>query len=331
MILIITQSEDPHADIVEKKLQQRQVKYLRFNPAQFPSQAQVSISSSKGKVQHFLHVDDKSFDLNELKAIWYRRPEPSVPQAEITDRLDQEFIGQECNIFLQDLWNSLNCLVMPAPYSVIRRAELKASQLKLAVELGFEIPPTLITNSPNDFLEFYNQHNGRIISKLAGRPFLGELGKTFMRFTEVVSQRDVVYAQGVRYCPVIFQAYIPKHLELRITVVGKRVFAAEIHSQTTNHTRHDWRHYDDLKTPYFPHELPQDVQQHCIELVEKLGLCYGAIDMIITPDGRYIFLEINPNGQYLWVENATGMPISDAICDLLISGLASNKLTKFTF
>jgi glutathione synthase/RimK-type ligase-like ATP-grasp enzyme len=54
--------------------------------------------------------------------------------------------------------------------------------------------------------------------------------------------------------------------------------------------------------------------------VERLGLCYGAIDMVLTPDGRYVFLEINPNGQYLWIEEAAGLPISDAICDLLMSG-----------
>ncbi|NJR75066.1 MAG: hypothetical protein HC773_18390 [Scytonema sp. CRU_2_7] len=125
--------------------------------------------------------------------------------------------------------------------------------------------------------------------------------------------------------PNDFQAYIPKRLELRITVVGQQVFAAEIHSQETNHTRYDWRRYDHHKTPYFPHELPPEVEQRCVQLVEKLGLCYGAIDMILTPDGRYVFLEINPNGQYLWIELATGLPISDAICDLLISGSPINK------
>src|SRR6185312_12158775 len=107
--------------------------------------------------------------------------------------------------------------------------------------------------------------------------------------------------------------------ELRITVVGRQVFAAEIHSQHSNHTRHDWRRYDRYATPYFRHELPGALQRRCIALVERMGLCYGAIDMVLTPDGRYVFLEINPNGQYLWIEQATGLPISDAICDLLTS------------
>ena len=118
---------------------------------------------------------------------------------------------------------------------------------------------------------------------------------------------------------------MPKRLELRITVVGQRVFAAEIHSQQSNHTRYDYRHYDDNSTRYQPHTLPAEVAQRCLHLVARLGLYYGAIDMILTPDGRYVFLEINPNGQYLWIEQATRLPISDAICDLLLSGKSTSS------
>ena len=94
--------------------------------------------------------------------------------------------------------------------------------------------------------------------------------------------RDVGYAASIEYCPVIFQAYVPKRFELRITVVGQQVFAAEIHSQQTHHTRHDWRRYDLSNTPHFPHALPEEVQQLCVRLVERLELCYGAIDMILA-------------------------------------------------
>jgi glutathione synthase/RimK-type ligase-like ATP-grasp enzyme len=117
---------------------------------------------------------------------------------------------------------------------------------------------------------------------------------------------------------MIFQAYVPKRLEVRVTVVGSAIFPAEIHSQQTHRTRHDWRRYDHGETPYLPHALPGHVAERCLRLVAELGLCYGAIDLVLTPDGRYVFLEINPNGQYLWIEHATGMPISGAVCDLLL-------------
>lgn len=145
------------------------------------------------------------------------------------------------------------------------------------------------------------------------------MGETFNRYTQVVTKREIAHWRTIRFCPVIFQAYVPKRIELRITVVGREVFATEIHSQHSNQTRHDWRRYDQFETPYFPHELPRKLQERCVQLVERLGPCYGAIDMVLTPDDRYVFLEINPNGQYLWVEKMTGLPISEAICDLLMS------------
>jgi hypothetical protein len=332
MILILTAPDDEHADHVASKLRERDACFVRFNPAQFPREAEISLSySPSGRENYILRVGEEQVDLNGLRAVWYRRPEPPVAHSEIGDDLVRDFAKQECKTFLQDLWNSLDCLWLPGPPSTDRQAQLKASQLKVAGELGFELPPTLITNSAADLLDFYNLHNGAIVSKLAGFSFSETVGATFSRYTELVTKRDIAYARAVGYCPMIFQAYVPKRFELRITVVGRQVFAAEIHSQASNHTRHDWRRYDDYQTPYFPHELPRDLELRCVRLVEQLGLCYGAIDMVLAPDGRYVFLEINPNGQYLWIEEETGLPISDAICELLITGSPVSRRLEHVF
>jgi glutathione synthase/RimK-type ligase-like ATP-grasp enzyme len=276
--------------------------------------------SATGTMQSTLYAKGDQFDLSSVQSVWYRRPTSSVPSSDIAEKVTRDYVADEANVFMKDAWHSMKCLWVPAPQSVIRQAELKASQLSLAGSVGFELPPTLFTNKPEDFLDFYREHNGNIVSKVLSSSFYKFTGKTFNRYTQVVSKRDVAYAASIRFCPVIFQAYVPKRIELRITVVGHEVFAAEIHSQHSNHTRHDWRRYDRYETPYFPHELPRDIQQLCIQLVERLGLCYGAIDMVLTPDERYVFLEINPNGQYLWVEKMTGLPITEALCELLISG-----------
>lgn len=324
MILILTEPLDVHADHVAQKLRERGAVFARFNTAQFPEQAEISLLySAQGQAEAIMHVNQEQIDLHKVESVWYRRPRCPIPHQDITEDLSREYVAGECQNFVDDVWSSLKeKLWIPGPVAVVRQVQLKASHLTVAGALGFELPPTLITNSPEDFLEFYRQHNGHVVSKLAGFSFsrTRSVGASFCRYTEVVTKRDTGYAHAVRYCPIIFQAYVPKRVELRITVVGQHVFAAEIHSQESNHTRHDWRRYDRGTTPYLPHDLSADVELRCIQLVERLGLCYGAIDMVLTPDGRYVFLEINPNGQYLWIEQETGLPISDALCDLLIAG-----------
>ena len=117
--------------------------------------------------------------------------------------------------------------------------------------------------------------------------------------------------------PCVFQEYIPKDIEIRATVVGEQVFAAEIHSQTSQRTKHDWRRYDLENTLHKPHELPIEVRGACVGITRHYGLEFGAIDLILTPEKKYVFLEINPNGQWAWIEVLTGLPISDAIAQSL--------------
>ncbi|MDJ0620554.1 MAG: hypothetical protein QNJ63_28105 [Calothrix sp. MO_192.B10] len=331
MLLILTEPLDIHADHVVKKLKMHGVPFVRFHPADFPTKAQISFSCSpNGQTSYILHTEAKTIELNQVKAVWYRRPRMPVVHSELLNSTERDSIAGECQDVLDDVWNSLDCLFLPAPRAVIKRAQMKASQLKIAGALGFELPPTLITNSPEDLLEFYRQHNGQIISKLAGFSFFRKVGTPFCRYTEVVSKQDIGYFHDIRYSPMIFQAYVPKQVELRVIVVGQQVFAAEIHSQISYRTRHDWRRYDRNETPYLPHALPLEIAKHCIALVNRLELCYGAIDMVLTPEGRYIFLEINPNGQYLWIEYETGLPISDAICDLLLAPIKDSQPTTIS-
>lgn len=323
MILILTQCFDPHADQVMEMLGERGAEFVRFDPADFPMRASLSVGyDSDGRMRSYLRLEDRVVDLTQLQSVWSRRPRPPVPHEQIQHKDVREFLERDCKTFVQDLWDTLPCRWLPGHPAAIQRAQLKASQLRVAAELGMELPPTLITNNREEFLDFYLQHNGNIVSKVVGPAFGQTVGLTasISRFTEVVSKRDVAYAASLQYCPVILQAYIPKQLELRITVVGQNVYAAEIHSQRTHHTRHDWRRYDLGRTPHYPHALPLEVQERCLRLVERLELCYGAIDMILTPEGRYVFLEINPSGQFLWIEQETGLPISAAICDFLMAG-----------
>jgi glutathione synthase/RimK-type ligase-like ATP-grasp enzyme len=123
----------------------------------------------------------------------------------------------------------------------------------------------------------------------------------------------------VSHSPCIFQRYIDKRFELRITVVADQLFAAKIDSQANEEAKHDWRRAIH-SGEYSPYELPNEIAEKCLRLVKEFGLQFGAIDMIVTPADEYVFLEVNPNGQYGWIETRTGLRISEAIARALVRG-----------
>jgi hypothetical protein len=317
MILILTEEFDPHADRVTAILHDRGIEVVRFNPAAFPSRAILSVAcDAHGTTTATLDTDRATIDLTDLTAVWYRRPQAPAPDDDVADPTTRGYLADECRVVLNDVWHTLSCPLVPAVPGVLHRAELRAAHLVVAGKLGFELPPTLITTSPRDFLAFYRKHGGNVISKLPSNTLQRVYRPSFGRHTRLVSPREVGHAHALRRCPIIFQAQVPKRLEIRVTVVGTSIFGAEVQSQRL---RHDWPRFDHDETPYRPHELPDAVADQCCRLVAELGLSYGAIELALTPDGRYVFLEINPHGDYLWIEEATGLPISQAICDLLLT------------
>lgn len=315
LVLIVSTEFDPHADIIINQLHKRRIPFVRFNTEDFPLRASLTIL-----FEGILHAEELSFPNNpqirgsDITAVWYRRPAPFEfpsgfsPAAHI-------FAERETRATIQGLWQLLDCLWVNHPESN-RIAELKLKQLKIASQLGFEIPKTLITNDPEEARKFFKSCSGNIVIKcLTGGLVTDNFDSTAI-YTNVVGERDMEYVDNIRYTPTLFQEYVPKDIELRITVVGKKVFAAEIHSQTREKTLVDWRR-DALNLPHKEHQLPKEIEKKCIALVNFFSLHFGAIDMILTPEGRYVFLEINPNGQWAWVEDLTGMPISEALVELL--------------
>lgn len=117
----------------------------------------------------------------------------------------------------------------------------------------------------------------------------------------------------------MLQEYVEKALEFRVTIIGGRIFTCAIHSQDSERTRHDWRRYDFEKVKHEVYQLPVEVEQKLLALMKEWGLVYGAMDMILTPSGEYVFLEVNPTGQWGWIEYLTGMPISRTIAELLMN------------
>jgi glutathione synthase/RimK-type ligase-like ATP-grasp enzyme len=168
---------------------------------------------------------------------------------------------------------------------------------------------------------------GEIITKMVtASNWIKQDGKYRRIYTNVVAKADLASLEGLDQSAMIFQERVPKALELRVTAVGRRLFSVSVDSQSNPGSSIDWR-LDPaaIGHTWKPFPLPRSVERRVGALLEHFGLGYAAIDMVLTPDGRYVFLELNSAGAYHGLERDLGLPISDAIADLLLKGTRSTS------
>lgn len=190
--------------------------------------------------------------------------------------------------------------------------------------MGLLIPESLLTNSPCSGQNFINCHSDGSAMKVLRQGTLRyasgdvKLLHTRKLLPETICEHKT---DAISLAPVFLQEYIPKKQEWRVTVVNDEVFACKIDSQSTAESREDWRGqiFLESKVKHEIGELPGMLSSMCIDFVRRLGLSFGAIDLIETPKEEFYFLEINPNGQWGWIEQITEAPISRSIARLLIS------------
>jgi glutathione synthase/RimK-type ligase-like ATP-grasp enzyme len=201
----------------------------------------------------------------------------------------------------------------------------KLYQNEIAKKNGIKIPDSLITNEPKEAERFIKKYRIVAIKPISGG-FIKRGNKFKYIYTNVITQENARDIELVKYCPTLLQEYIPKNFELRITVIGNEIFACKIDSQKSEKTKYDWRRYDNENVPHTLFELPRRIKSFCFEIVNHFDLNFGAIDMIVTPNNEYVFLELNPNGQWGWIENLAGIPISEAVIKTLTEMIKTPKL-----
>jgi len=312
IILIITNRHDEHASHVIDTLNKRGANVFRLNTEDFPTQVSL-VWNNDGWI---INYHDRTLKSQDVATCWYRRPVEAEIDPDVTNSGYQEFIRDECWFVLAGLYRCLSDVVWVSNPDALSAAKFKPRQLQLARELNFRVPDTLITNDPQAFAKFYEDHGGKVIVKIAGR------GPTTIPadqaiYTNLVGSDMLEQADSIRLAPHLFQEYITKQYEVRVTIMGDQLFAVKIDSQSSEATETDWRRPGIEDVDHSVISLPEPVERRCRELVRDLGLNFGAIDLIVTPDNEWIFLEINPNGQWLWLEELTELPMTKTICDLL--------------
>lgn len=189
----------------------------------------------------------------------------------------------------------------------------KFDQLAIAETFGLRIPATLVTNDPTVAKDFVKRHKTVALKSVAGYGHQVE-GGFYTTYTNIVTEDALNRFESIRGAPVCLQKYINKEFELRVTIVGQKVFACRIDSQNKQRTQIDWRRYD-RTTPHSVYAIDQELSCRLVAFMEHYGIRFASFDLIATPDGQIVFLEMNPAPQFLWIEELTGMPITDAIID----------------
>jgi MvdD family ATP-grasp ribosomal peptide maturase len=318
-VLIVTHSRDNESiALVQKALAEKGEKTFRLNTDLFPTEVSLEVYYDREKERSILTAEGEKIDLCEVSGVWYRRnwTGAAIP-ATMDVQLRQASIT-ESNTTIMGAIASIKGFHLDR-VSNLRLAENKQLQLQVAREIGIEIPRTLMTNNPQAVREFAKECPGGLIAKMLSSFAIYEEGKEKVVFTNPVKPEDLEQLDGLRFCPMTFQETVPKALELRTIIVGKRLFTAAIDSQKSEKAKHDWRRQGlVLIDDWVPHDLPSEIESKLLRLMDYFGLNYGALDLILTPDDRYVFLEINPVGEFFWLELCPGLPISEAIASLFL-------------
>jgi len=314
LIFVVAGAEDDHAPSVIEALRRRGAACRLLDLARFPEALPLSARiGSDGRVEARLgSATDDAFDLTDVGAVWWRRPQPYGISDDLVRPSHRSFAWQECHEALSGVWSSLDAFWVNDP-ALDEAAGRKVYQLGLARAVGLSTPDTLVTSDVDEARDFVGRHGpGRTVYKA----FTGT--EVAWRETRLLRDDEVGLLDHVRYAPVIFQEYIEGGADYRVTVVGPHVHAAEIVPHPGGYTadyRMEWRSAAVTATT-----LPGDIVEGLHALMKGLGLVYGAVDLRRRGDGELVFLEVNPAGQWLFVEGRTGLPITDSLADVLLEG-----------
>lgn len=317
MILLIAHTDDLHVNRIEHELQKRKADFIRFDTSFFPSQVKINISLLNGFFDGYLMINGKNYELNKIKSAFFKEIKSLDSIRDKHSVNKSEYIISESQEALYSLWQSLTinkCIWLNDPIKMILSSN-KFNQLRIAEQIGFKIPNTIISNLKSTSEEFIFSNKHRTITKLlnSGTVVMDDNGYYYGVPTSLIERKKFdKYSNILNKVPYCFQEYVEKGVDIRITVVGERVFPVEIVSNEI-----DWRIDDIEKIPHKKHNLPPEIQIKCIELLNKIEYKYAAIDMIKNKKGDYYFLEINSVPAWAWIEDKTGFKICSAICDEL--------------
>jgi glutathione synthase/RimK-type ligase-like ATP-grasp enzyme len=312
-VLIVTNDHDEHADAVIVELNKRNVPVFRFHPEDFPHASSVSIEIKDGRIQGELRNANHRVAFDDICAAWYRRSR-NLYMGGISRTSEKlaDYVKAQSTATVVALCASLQTLWVSHPFK-LRRAEVKPLQLAQASRAGLKIPHTLVSNDPARAATFVEALGS---TECAIKPLMaiGVTDEQGYRLPLTTTLPPGHPLDSVALAPTMLQPYVDKAFELRCVVIGDRIFCAEMDSQADAKSRIDWRGGDPAHEIF---TLPDQVAASIRRLMDSFGLNFASLDMIVTPEGEYVFLELNPNGQWLWLEFELALPLVSSMADLV--------------
>ena len=319
VVLLVTHSADHFTvERVAEALAHRGARPVRFDTDLFPETFRLSATLRPSGTEHVLALDAAEVAASEVRAVWARRVWPPRLSVELDERFRDACV-RESGAALEGFFDGLHGARWVNDPPRERAAENKLLQLRVARESGLEVPPTLLTNDAARARAFYEAEGGRVVAKLL-RPLSVSMGEApFFVYTSDVGPADLAALGSLSHCPVVFQRKIEKRRELRVAYVAGRLFTGALDASGSARGRTDWRRAAPDECSWESASVASDLTARLTTLMRRLGLAYGAIDLIETPEGRHVFLEVNPGGEWGMLEHDLGLPISEAIAEALLS------------
>ncbi len=327
MILVITNKEDVHPTPVIEILNKRNIPVFRLNTESLLTDYDFCWWNDSDKTRFFITNRQTGLRINgeELTTVWDRRPEkPSELPINGTEAINKHNL-EEAVGFLRFLRSYIANKPSLGSIKFDGFASSKMEQMRIALLVGLNVPNTCFSNCQENIIAMAKQFNELVLKSIDSDGIWNEDDEQeYVFYTQKVSSATIMSAPKEAFTQTVsfVQNYIPKAFELRVTVVAGKVFCCKIESQhlADDCGRIDWRQGDDKGLKYSPYTLPDNISQKCLQFLRLMKLNFGAFDFIVTPSGEYVFLECNPNGQWLWIELETGMKISEAIAEALETG-----------
>ena len=324
-VLIVTHTADDHVPLVEVELARLNAPFFRFNTDTYF--AEFALAKNAPNVRFFGDLRRCAGD--EFGAVLFRHIK-SEPAARYDDLDVRRLVVSEIEAALEGAILALQPnLWINHPFAN-KNTRNKLLQLRVAAGLGFEVPETIVTSNPTRIRRSFEQWGGQMVAKLVGGQLVGlSIDEQFVIHTTKLTPSDLEDDASLSATPAIYQRQIQKAYDLRVTVIGDRVFSCRIGSQARQESTVDWRAAGFRTLEHDLVDLPPKVRTLCHAIVKRYGLHMAGIDLVQRDDGSCVFLEINAAGQWRWIEEKTGAPIASEIAQQLESAASGAMFREY--